>query len=98
MQIKNPTSGKWIVSRWSDFLILCQSLRYDSIRDYHVMNVRDLDFVMAAAGGFIADKKLAPVILWRQLMFTCLEKSFSEYILVRSLSLPACFPHILTDR
>ena len=69
-------------------------IRYDSIRDYHVMNVRDLVFVM----GFIADKKLAPVILWRQLMFTCLEKSFSEYIPVRSLSLPACFPHILTDR
>ena len=26
-------------------------IRYDSIRDYHVMNVRDLVFVMAAAGG-----------------------------------------------
>ena len=78
MQIKNPTSGKWIVSRWSDFLILCQSLRYDSIRDYHVMNVRDLVFVMAAAGGFIADKKLAPVILWRQLMFTCLENPLAN--------------------
>ena len=26
-------------------------IRYDSIRDYHVMNVRDLVFVMAAAEG-----------------------------------------------
>ena len=26
-------------------------IRYDSIRDYHVMNVRDLVFVMTAAGG-----------------------------------------------
>ena len=73
-------------------------IRYDSISDYHVMNVRDLVFVMTTAGGFIADKKLAPVILWRQLMFTCLEKSFTEYTPVRSLSLPAYFPHILTDR
>ena len=73
-------------------------IRYESISDYHMMNVRDLVFVMTTAGGFIADKKLAPVILWRQLMFTCLEKSFSEYTPVRSLSLPAYFPHILTDR
>lgn len=32
-------------------------IRYDSIRDYHVMNVRDLVFVMAAAGGDLSQIK-----------------------------------------
>lgn len=98
MQIKNPIVWKMECFQMVGFSDSMSIIRYDSIRDYHVMNVRDLVFVMAAAGGFIADKKLAPVILWRQLMFTCLEKFFSEYIPVRSLSLPAYFPHILTDR
>ena len=98
MQIKNPIVWKMECFQMVGFSDSMSIIRYDSIRDYHVMNVRDLVFVMAAAGGIYRRKKLAPVILWRQLMFTCLEKSFSEYIPVRSLSLPACFPHILTDR
>ena len=32
-------------------------IRYDSIRDYHVMNVRDLVFVRAAAGGDLSQIK-----------------------------------------
>ena len=32
-------------------------IRYDLIRDYHVMNVRDLVFVMAAAGGDLSQIK-----------------------------------------
>ena len=32
-------------------------IRYDSIRDYHVMNVRDLVFVTAAAGGDLSQIK-----------------------------------------
>ena len=32
-------------------------IRYDSIRDYHVMNVRNLVFVMAVAGGDLSQIK-----------------------------------------
>ena len=53
-------------------------IRYDSIRDYHVMNVRNLVFVTAAArGGFIRQIKKAwhlSSTFGASFMFTCLEK------------------------
>ena len=56
MQIKNPIVWKMECFQMVGFSDSMSIIRYDSIRDYHVMNVRDLVFVMAAAGGFIADK------------------------------------------
>ena len=57
MQIKNPIVWKMECFQMVGFSDSMSIIRYDSIRDYHVMNVRDLVFVMTAAGGFIADKK-----------------------------------------
>lgn len=52
MQIKNPIVWKMECFQMVGFSDSMSIIRYDSIRDYHVMNVRDLVFVMAAAGGF----------------------------------------------
>lgn len=51
MQIKNPIVWKMECFQMVGFSDSMSIIRYDSIRDYHVMNVRDLVFVMAAAGG-----------------------------------------------
>ena len=98
MQIKNPIVWKMECFQMVGFSDSMSIIRYDSIRDYHVMNVRDLVFVMAAAGDLSQIKSWHLSYFGASLCLLCLEKSFSEYILVRSLSLPACFPHILTDR
>ena len=51
MQIKNPIVWKMECFQMVGFYDSMSIIRYDSIRDYHVMNVRDLVFVMAVAGG-----------------------------------------------
>lgn len=51
MQIKNPIVWKMECFQMVGFSDSMSIIRYDSIRDYHVMNVRDLVFVTAAAGG-----------------------------------------------
>ena len=51
MQIKNPIVWKMECFQMVGFSDSMSIIRYDSLRDYHVMNVRDLVFVMAAAGG-----------------------------------------------
>lgn len=57
MQIKNPIVWKMECFQMVGFSDSLSIIRYDSIRDYHVMNVRDLVFVMAAAGGDLSQIK-----------------------------------------
>lgn len=57
MQIKNPIVWKMECFQMVGFSDSMSIIRYDSIRDYHVMNVRDLVFVMAAAGGDLSQIK-----------------------------------------
>lgn len=51
MQIKNPIVWKMECFQMVGFSDSLSIIRYDLIRDYHVMNVRNLVFVTAAAGG-----------------------------------------------
>lgn len=50
MQIKNPIVWKMECFQMVGFSDSMSIIRYDSISDYHVMNVRDLVFVMTTAG------------------------------------------------
>lgn len=57
MKLKDPIVWKVECFQMVGFSDSLSIIRYDSIRDYHVMNVRDLVFVMAAAGGDLSQIK-----------------------------------------
>lgn len=57
MKLKDPIVWKVECFQMVGFSDSMSIIRYDSIRDYHVMNVRDLVFVMAAAGGDLSQIK-----------------------------------------
>ena len=51
VKLKDPIVWKVECFQMVGFSDSMSIIRYDSIRDYHVMNVRNLVFVTAAAGG-----------------------------------------------
>ena len=57
MKLKDPIVWKMECFQMVGFSDSLSIIRYDLIRDYHVMNVRDLVFVMAAAGGDLSQIK-----------------------------------------